>query len=69
MINESGTMTGGGGKPRGGRMCIGSAAPRHVDSKAAAAELTAAEQELEVSHQVHAAGLHSMGIKEDQAPL
>jgi structural maintenance of chromosome 4 len=51
MINESGTMTGGGGKPRGGRMCIGSQAPRSVDSRAAAAELAAAEQELAVSQE------------------
>lgn len=39
MINESGTMTGGGGKPRGGRMCIGSGAPKSVDPRAAEAEL------------------------------
>ena len=52
MINESGTMSGGGGKPRGGRMCVGQAAPRNVDARAAAAELQAAEQELEGSVQV-----------------
>ena len=51
MINESGTMTGGGGKPRGGRMCIGSQAPRGVDSRAAAQELAAAEQELLASQE------------------
>ena len=51
MINESGTMSGGGGKPRGGRMCIGSAAPKPVDGKAAAAELAAAELELNASMQ------------------
>lgn len=39
MINESGTMTGGGGKPRGGRMLIGSGAPKSVDPRAAQAEL------------------------------
>jgi len=39
MINESGTMTGGGGKPRGGRMCLGSAAPRPLDTREAAAAL------------------------------
>lgn len=52
MINESGTMSGGGGKPRGGRMCIGNAAPKNVDARAAAAELQAAEQELNASMQV-----------------
>lgn len=49
MINESGTMTGGGGKPRGGRMCLGSAAPKAADPRAAAAELQAAEEELAAS--------------------
>lgn len=47
MINESGTMTGGGGKPRGGRMCLGKAPPKVVDSREAAADLQSAEQELE----------------------
>ncbi|KAI3438320.1 hypothetical protein D9Q98_000754 [Chlorella vulgaris] len=51
MINEAGTMTGGGGKPRGGRMCIGSQAPKGVDSRAAAQELQAAEQELSSSQE------------------
>ena len=47
MINESGTMSGGGGKPRGGRMCLGNAAPKTaVDAKQAAEELQAAEQVL-----------------------
>lgn len=44
-------MTGGGGKPRGGRMCIGSQAPKGVDSRAAAQELQAAEQELSSSQE------------------
>lgn len=52
MINESGTMSGGGGKPRGGRMCIGQAAPKQVDARAAQAELQAAEQELAASQEV-----------------
>ena len=52
MINESGTMSGGGGKPRGGRMCLGTAAPKSLDTRAAAAELQAAEQELSVSTEV-----------------
>ena len=52
MINESGTMSGGGGKPRGGRMCLGTAAPKTLDTRAAAAELQAAEQELTISTQV-----------------
>ncbi|KAL0027544.1 hypothetical protein WJX77_009918 [Trebouxia sp. C0004] len=47
MINESGTMSGGGGKPRGGRMCLGKAALASVDNQAVAADLQAAEQELE----------------------
>eukprot|EP00887_Chlorella_sp_A99_P001225 scaffold14.g1225.t1 len=47
LIEQSGTMSGGGGKPRGGRMCLGSAAPRPApDARAAAAELAAAEAEL-----------------------
>ncbi len=55
MINESGTMSGGGGKPRGGRMCLGKAALASVDTQAAAAELQAAEQELEHGAQVQCA--------------
>lgn len=51
MINESGTMSGGGGKPRGGRMRLGSAAPKAADPRAAAAELQAAEQELAASQE------------------
>ncbi|KAL4452508.1 hypothetical protein ABPG75_008170 [Micractinium tetrahymenae] len=51
MINESGTMTGGGGQPRGGRMRIGKEAPRSVDQRAAAAELQAAEAELAASQE------------------
>lgn len=52
MINESGTMSGGGGKPRGGRMCLGKAALASIDTQTAAAELQAAEQELETGSQV-----------------
>ena len=52
MINEAGTLTGGGGKPRGGRMCLGNAAPRAIDSREAATELAAAEQQLEQQMQV-----------------
>ena len=51
MINESGTMSGGGGKPRGGRMCLGTASPRSIDTQAADAELQVAEQELSNSAQ------------------
>lgn len=52
MINETGTMTGGGGKPRGGRMCLGSAAPRALDTREAAAELASAERELSAGTEV-----------------
>ena len=52
MINETGTMTGGGGKPRGGKICLGSAAPRALDTREAAAELAVAEGELAASTQV-----------------
>ena len=52
MINESGTMSGGGGKPRGGRMCLGKEARRVVDTSTAVAELRAAEQQLSTSTQV-----------------
>lgn len=52
MINDSGTMTGGGGKPRGGRMRLGSGAPKPVDQRAAAAELEAAEKQEHASTQV-----------------
>ena len=58
MINESGTMSGGGGKPRGGRMCLGKAALASIDTQAAAAELQAAEQELETGAQVQCACQH-----------
>ena len=52
MINEAGTLTGGGGKPRGGRMCLGTAAPRAIDSREAASELATAQQQLEQQMQV-----------------
>lgn len=44
LISESGTMSGGGGKPRGGKMALGNAAPREVDARAAQAELAKGEQ-------------------------
>ena len=52
MINESGTMSGGGGKPRGGRMCLGKAALCSMDTQTAAAELQTAQQELDTGTQV-----------------
>ena len=52
MINESGTMTGGGGRARGGRICVGSAAPQSLDTQEAAAELARAEAEFDTSKQV-----------------
>lgn len=56
MVNDSGTMTGGGGKPRGGRMRLGSAAPKQAsDARSQAADLAAAEKQeaanLQVSQQ------------------
>ena len=55
MINEAGTMSGGGGKPRGGRMCLGNAAPRPAnDTKADAAELASAEADLSARQQARA---------------
>lgn len=47
MINENGTMSGGGAKPRGGRMRLGNAAPKVVDAREAAAEMKDAAAELE----------------------
>lgn len=52
MINESGTMSGGGGKPREGRMCLGKSAACNVDSKQAAAELASSEASFESGKQV-----------------
>lgn len=52
MINESGTMTGGGGKPRGGRICLGKAAPRAADGKELDAALEEDEQTLAQQAQV-----------------
>ena len=52
MINDSGTMTGGGGKPRGGRLRLGSGAPKPVDQRAAAAELGTAEKQEHASAEV-----------------
>ena len=54
MINDSGTMTGGGGKPRGGRLRLGSGAPKPVDQRAAAAELDTAEKQEQASAEVTA---------------
>lgn len=61
MINESGTMTGGGGKPRSGRMCLGTAAPRHADDKASASELMSAEKELACTQKVSINSLKPFG--------
>ena len=67
MINDSGTMTGGGGKPRGGRMRLGSGAPRPVDKRAAAAELEASEKQEHASAQVrlptHHLSCHTSGTQ------
>lgn len=38
-------MTGGGGKARGGRMRLGSGAPKPLDNAVAAAELADAEKQ------------------------
>jgi hypothetical protein len=49
LLAETGTMSGGGGKPRGGLIKLGNAALRaagHGDAKAAAKELAAAEEQL-----------------------
>ena len=56
LINESGTMTGGGGRPRAGRMCLGSAAPRRQgDDREDASELAAAEKQLAADLKVNGA--------------
>lgn len=52
IINETGTMTGGGGRPRGGRMCLGNGAPKVVDVKEAAAELARAEKQAQANEKV-----------------
>ena len=53
MVNDSGTMTGGGGKPRGGRMRLGNAAPKQAaDARLQAAELAVAEKQEAVSLEV-----------------
>ena len=62
LINETGTMTGGGGKPRGGRMCLGNAAPKGLDTRQAAAELADAETEFTVSKQVQDSLLQKLGM-------
>jgi structural maintenance of chromosome 4 len=55
IINETGTMTGGGGKPRGGRMCLGNGTPKPLDTREAAAELARAEKQEEAGAKVHSA--------------
>lgn len=56
MINESGTMTGGGGRPRGGRICLGKVAPRGgaVDVGDLEADLAEDEQQLQQQQEVWA---------------
>ena len=49
MINENGTMSGGGAKPRGGRLRLGNSAPKTTDGKEAVADLQAAEKQLEAA--------------------
>ncbi|RMZ56099.1 hypothetical protein APUTEX25_004523 [Auxenochlorella protothecoides] len=49
VINEAGTLSGGGGRPKGGRIALGTAAPRAGAASSgqdAAAELAGAEKEL-----------------------
>ena len=62
MINESGTMTGGGGRARGGRICVGTAAPQSLDTREAAAELARAEAEFDTSKQVGNATAKQRGM-------
>jgi hypothetical protein len=53
LISESGTMSGGGGRPSRGRMALGSAAPRgNADAEAVQKELKQAEKLLEALTQV-----------------
>lgn len=55
MINENGTMSGGGAKPRGGRMCLGSdavATGKFDHSKAAEEAANAEEQLMELTGKV-----------------
>jgi len=55
MINENGTMSGGGAKPRGGRMCLGSkavASGKSEHSKAAEEAASAEEQLQELTRKV-----------------
>ena len=67
LISESGTMSGGGGRPSRGRMALGSVAPKGpsgggpADAKAAQAELRQAEQQLEEATQVGGVGGGSGG--------
>lgn len=58
-------MSGGGGRPKGGKIAIGSKAPKEVDGRAAAAELAKAEaacgkaaEELKQASRVAHASLH-----------
>jgi hypothetical protein len=49
LIETSGTMSGGGNKPRGGRMCTGASAPvigAVMDAEESAAAVAEAEREL-----------------------
>ena len=48
LIAESGAMTGGGGRPRGGRMRVGNAAPTGLaaDAKVAEKELGVTERQM-----------------------
>lgn len=67
LINESGTMTGGGGRPRSGRMCLGSAAPRRQgDDREAASELAAAEKALAADLKV---GMRAPGSCQGVKPI
>lgn len=64
-------MTGGGGKPRGGRMALGGAAPRPVDTKAAAAQLAREELNLASTQEVSPppADIASHGMTAAQPPM
>ncbi len=69
LIAESGTISGGGGRPSRGRMALGSSAPKaNVDVKAAQAELKQAEQQLEAATQASRREGHK-GKEQASSPL
>eukprot|EP00803_Ostreobium_quekettii_P005317 evm.model.scf_340.8 EVM.evm.TU.scf_340.8 scf_340:54597-68221(-) len=64
LINESGTITGGGGRPRRGRMTLGNAPPRVLDRRAREQEIKQLDSQVKEARECLEAIMQAIGEKE-----